>query len=98
MFAAEAGDLRLAKVATAEQGGAMTGRLEVFTGSGWGTVCGTPAAGDAAAADVTSGTEDSAGGTFTAAAASVACRQLGFADGIRIQSTVCPTPPPHKAQ
>lgn len=70
------GDVRLTRKEVSGDGGAVAGRLEVFTGAGWGTVCGTAAGG----AD--------APRSFSAAAAGVACRQLGFAQGFQIQSMV----------
>lgn len=74
--AATEGGARLAKVETAEGGGAMTGRLEVYAGGGWGTVCSASASTESA-------------GTFSASAAGVACRQMGFPAGFQIQSHVC---------
>lgn len=65
--------MRLAGGATADGGAAQFGRLEVFFRGGWGTVC---------FQDEAEGYYDEAGPEFTAGAVSVACRQLGFAEGI----------------
>lgn len=74
--AVQTGDVRLNRIEVSEEGGAAAGRVEVFTGSGWGTVC----------AAATGGADGAS--SFSAAAAGVVCRQLGFAEGAQIQSTV----------
>ena len=69
-----AGDVRLVGGESAADGGAQYGRLEIFDGSVWGGVC-----------DTTIDLEfllRFSPRTFTDGSAVVACRQLGFADGI----------------
>lgn len=53
------------------------GRLEVFSGGGWGSVCDRPLRQDG------SGFVDVFDARFTENAANVACRQLGFMSGAK---------------
>jgi len=76
---AEEGSVRLANSVVAGDGSAEFGRLEVFHEGGWGTVC------DNAFINRFSRTP-----VFTAGAADVACRQLGYQRGSQIQKLVCP--------
>lgn len=62
-----------------EAGNAAYGRLEIFSGGGWVPVC------DSTAATERFGTSE----VLPEAAASVACRQLGFAGGEKAVA-VCP--------
>lgn len=68
------GDLRLTGGAAAASG-ALYGRLEVFWGGGWGTVCGQDEAG------IRGFFGRATRILFTEASADVACQQLGFAEG-----------------
>jgi len=77
---AEEGDLRLADGLTAADGSAQYGRLEMYRGGGWGTVC------NADSRETALGREFSL--NLTDASAAVACRQLGFSNGV---STSAPT-------
>eukprot|EP00892_Ulva_mutabilis_P004962 jgi/Ulvmu1/2838/UM144_0002.1 len=71
------GDLRLTGggMADLERGRAEYGRLEVFSGGGWGSIC------DAELMEDVSDFVDVFDARFTDAAVSVACRQLGYAAG-----------------
>jgi hypothetical protein len=64
--AGEDGDIRLSYGGFNNETGAAFGRLEVYVGGGWGTVC------EGSSFD---GTE------FTQVSAGVACKQLGYAAG-----------------
>ena len=77
-----AGDVRLVGGETAADGGAQYGRLEIFDGSVWGGVCDTSITIEF----------DVSPRTFTDGSAVVACRQLGFADGIVAALSVRPHP------
>lgn len=59
-----------------KDGSAKYGRLEVFHRGGWGTVC-----------DDDFINRDDPG--FRTVGASVACRDLGFKDGVQLSSEVC---------
>lgn len=71
------GDVRLALGASAPDGSAEYGRLEIFHAGGWGTVCdnafinrfGRPPG-------------------FSPGSADVACRQMGFKEGFQMQALV----------
>jgi len=76
LYAAE-GDVRLANSVLAADGSAEYGRLEVFHSGGWGTVC------DNAFINRFRRSVE-----FNAGAADVACRQLGYQQGIQIQKLV----------
>lgn len=81
---AEEGDLRLSDSGAAENGAAEWGRLEVFRDGGWGTVCNLRDR---------FGSDDTA--PFTPESVTVACRQLGYDGGARIQSQVRVQPQAH---
>ena len=72
---ADEGDLRLADGITTDDGSAQYGRLEMYSGGGWGTVC-----------NIERFVRNDAGNVellfFTDVSASVACRQLGFSHGV----------------
>lgn len=70
---AEEGDVRLAGGAVSES--SEYGRLEIFSGGGWGAVC------NARFRQDVSTFVDVFDARFTEAAISVACRQLGYAAG-----------------
>ena len=77
---AERGELRLTNGAASEDGGAEFGRLEIFNDGGWGAVCDRTGSGFR---------QDQSLGDFTNASVIVACKQLGFAEGVKTQLTVC---------
>lgn len=66
------GEVRLAGGATSEDGLSRFGRLEFAHAGGWGTVCARPRFHN----------------NFGPADAKVACRSLGFTDGIAVASNV----------
>lgn len=72
--------MRLAGGVTAEDGRAVSGRLEVFLRGGWGTVC------DQGESDYL----EDYGQFITPAAAGVACAQLGFQRSFPRQPVVRP--------
>lgn len=71
------GDLRLALGASAADGSAEFGRLEVFYKAGWGTIC------DNAFVNMFGLSP-----RFTPGSADVACRQLGYKQGFQMQPLV----------
>ena len=77
---AETGDLRLASGMASEDGNAEFGRLEIFNDGGWGTVCDRTGSGFG---------QNRFLGDFTEASVDVACKQLGFAEGVKTQVSVC---------
>lgn len=75
---AERGELRLSMGGTSDDGNAQFGRLEIFNNGGWGSVCDFEGA----------FTDFENNAPLTAAAATVACQQLGFEGGGRTQGAV----------
>lgn len=75
------GDVRLspATAVASDDGSAVYGRLEVFNRGGWGTVCDIDDSRLRSGRDVPQ---------FSRGAAVVACRQLGFQEGVQIQALV----------
>lgn len=59
---------------TAEDGSAQFGRLEFYSAGGWGTVCNLQ--------NLDFGADPEPLVPFTDASAVIACRQLGFSDGV----------------
>lgn len=70
--------MRLVNGATAEDGNAQYGRLQVFGRGGWGAVC------DPVPAPVTNGVNQE----IDDATVGIACRELGFLDGVKTQLPV----------
>lgn len=77
VLGADEGDVRLANSVIAADGSAEYGRLEVFHSGGWGTVC-----------DNFFINQFRRNIGFDPLAADVACRQLGFQQGVQIQRLV----------
>lgn len=71
------GDIRLANGAVAGDSSAEYGRLEIFYRGGWGTVCDNAFIGRSPRRP-----------SFSRGSVSVACRQLGFEQGIQLQALV----------
>lgn len=71
------GDLRLARGASAADGSAEYGRLEIFHAGGWGTAC------DNAFIGRLDGYP-----RFSPGSADVACRQMGYQEGNQMQALV----------
>lgn len=71
--------MRLAGGEVSEVTAAEYGRLEVFSNGGWGAVC-----------DLEGSPNDPnrAANMFSDASVTVACRQLGFSDGVKISVVV----------
>lgn len=94
----EEGDLRLADGGTSEDSAAQYGRLEIFAHRGWGTVCRTPldSYGPTGLGRIDawhqsqyhSPTGASTSRRSVAVDASVACKQMGFAEGFAMQPAV----------
>eukprot|EP00892_Ulva_mutabilis_P007273 jgi/Ulvmu1/4918/UM202_0003.1 len=78
----EWGDLRLSSGFTSDSVNAATGRLEIFSMGGWGSVCRSVFGRFGPRDDVLTNRAP-----FDDAAVGVACRQLGFEDGVRVQAT-----------
>ena len=76
---ADEGDLRLADGITADDGSAQYGRLEMYSGGGWGTVCMAERV-VGSQLDAITGNREIA--FFSDASTSVACRQIGFSHGV----------------
>lgn len=74
----EPGDLRLINGATADAGNAQYGRLQVFAQGGWGAVCDPRPVPTTTRADP----------EIDDATVGIACRQLGFFDGVKTQLPV----------
>ena len=74
---AENGDVRLSFGATSDDGSAAYGRLEIFNQGGWGSVCSSVSPGSARRTRTNNA-------PFPAAAADVACRQMGFDTGAQV--------------
>ena len=73
------GDLRLAGGEVSEVTGAEYGRLEIFSNGGWGAVCHL---------DGSPNDPNRQDNIFSDASAAVACRQLGFSDGVKMDVIV----------
>lgn len=78
MLCAGDGELRLSLVAPSADGVTESGRLEIFTNGGWGTVC-----------DNFFINLPIRSPPFSPGSATVACRELGFERGVQVQSMVC---------
>lgn len=78
MCAAGEGDVRLGLSVVAADGSAEYGRLEMFYKGGWGTICGN---------EFTNRFSRRIA-AFSAGAVNVACRQLGYQEGVQIQDLV----------
>lgn len=82
-FRADDGNLRLSLSAPSADGSAETGRLEIFTNGGWGTVCDY---------EFIDSFDDNYvfrdRPLFSPGSAFVACRQLGFQGGTQVLSMV----------
>lgn len=72
---AEPGDLRLSDAVTSDDGKAQYGRLQVFGGGGWGTVC------DPRPPFISRG--DAVDQEIGEATINIACRELGFSSVIK---------------
>lgn len=74
VVSADIGDLRLAGGNSSDDGNAEFGRLEIFNNGGWGAVCDRTGSGFG---------QNQFLANFTDASVAVACRQLGFSEGVK---------------